>query len=559
MRWRVLVNSLERTGARDTFERFSIAIEEIGPIVTLALFLPSAVALAGLSGYAGYDLAVSASPGGTFTVLKYFLLGATILCLVGPILMPSAEQTSAVRLLLLPILARVLYAAQAFGTISDPWILLVLPVIFAFPLGLAAGGAFGTAAAALAAGLLLILVFMGLSILTTMIVHLIVRDRRRGELVALAFIVILPFIGLLPSLLDAQERRASRRGAPRGELSAEQHEGRGWLRSNGAARAFSLTPSQQFVAATRVAHSGGAAAVLASLATLAAWSAIVHGIALLTFGWLLASPGAVSRRRSGARSASGLWKLPGLSPGVSAVALAQVRLALRTPRGRSILISPLLVFVVFAFIMRRSLEGLEVAFVTLDSGLGLATFGAAVCLLSILPIAMNQFAVDRAGLTLALLAPLRDMELLAGKAVGNAAIAAVPALLCIAIALLLFPAGDPALWLSLPLGLAAAYLLTAPAAAALSAIFPRAVDLNSIGRGSNAHGAASLLGMLVLAVSAVPSAAIVMTATRLLERPMLAPVLLLIWCAVAFAISRLLFVPVAALFSRRRENLPLLA
>ena len=116
--------------------------------------------------------------------------------------------------------------------------------------------------------------------------------------------------------------------------------------------------------------------------------------------------------------------------------------------------------------------------ITLQSGLGLATFGSAVCLLAILPIAMNQFAIDGAGLTLALLSPLRDLELLAGKAIGNAIIAALPASICVAIALALFPAGNPALWLCLPLGLASVYLLVAPAAAGLSAAFPRAVDLN---------------------------------------------------------------------------------
>ena len=36
MRWRVLLNSLERTGARDTLERFSLAIEQLGPIVAVA-------------------------------------------------------------------------------------------------------------------------------------------------------------------------------------------------------------------------------------------------------------------------------------------------------------------------------------------------------------------------------------------------------------------------------------------------------------------------------------------------------------------------------------------
>ena len=32
MRWRALINSFERTNARDTIERFSLAIDRIGPI-----------------------------------------------------------------------------------------------------------------------------------------------------------------------------------------------------------------------------------------------------------------------------------------------------------------------------------------------------------------------------------------------------------------------------------------------------------------------------------------------------------------------------------------------
>ena len=37
----MLINSLERTGARDTIERFSIAIEELGPIMAAVLMIPS--------------------------------------------------------------------------------------------------------------------------------------------------------------------------------------------------------------------------------------------------------------------------------------------------------------------------------------------------------------------------------------------------------------------------------------------------------------------------------------------------------------------------------------
>ena len=122
-------------------------------------------------------------------------------------------------------------------------------------------------------------------------------------------------------------------------------------------------------------------------------------------------------------------------------------------------------------------------------------------------------------------------------------------------ALILFPAGDPARWLCVPLGLTATYLLVAPAAAALSAIFPRAVDMNSIGR-SNAHGTAGFLG--TLAASSRPahrSLLLVTIANTWLERPALAPVFLLVWLAIAATAGILLLNAAAALFERRRENL----
>ena len=549
MRWRLLVNSLERTGARDTLERFSIAVEQLTPIITIALFFPTAMVLAALGLYAGYGIGTIESGGFAFTVFRYLLLGATALSILGPIVLPSAEQTDAVRLLLLPIPTRALYVAQAAATISDPWVLLVLPMVALFPVGLALAGALGTAALAVLGGLALLLTFMGLSFLTTMVVYLIVRDRRRGELVTFVFIILLPFIGLLPSLLDAQQRRAGRRG----EAVTQHRMVPDWLRS-GAGAAYDLAPSQLLTSAAIDARDRRAGNAAEALVKLVITCGLVHSIGLLTFGFILGSPGSSNTRKSNSRSVARVVRIPGIPSAVSAVAFAQVHLALRTPRGRSIMFSPLLVFVVFAFIMRRSLDGVEFGFITLQSGLGLATFGAAVCLLAILPIAMNQFAIDGAGLTLSLLSPLRDVDLLIGKAVGNAIIAALPAALCVAIALALFPLGDPALWVSLPLGLTAVYLLVAPVAAILSAAFPRAVDLNSIGRGSNAHGAAGLLGMIAFVVFAVPPALLVMIATRF-DRSWLAPLLLLAWCAVAAVVSALLFRPVARFFAARKENL----
>jgi hypothetical protein len=284
----------------------------------------------------------------------------------------------------------------------------------------------------------------------------------------------------------------------------------------------------------------------------------MHALGMVAFRRVLDSPGTTGARRSAPMRAAWGMRLPGLSPGSSAVALAQLRLALRTPRGRSILLSPLAMFALFGVMMYRGSGRMDFGPFRFGNGLGLATFTSAMCLLSILPIAMNQFAVDKAGLTMALLSPLTDRELLAGKAAGNALISLPPTLVCIGAALLLFPGGSPALWLTLVLALISVYLIVAPLAAMCSASFPRSVDMNSIGRGSNAHGAAGLIGLMSFAGSAVPPVLLTLLAIEVLDRANLAPVLLAAWCVIAYGIGQLLFIPARRVFAARRENLAML-
>ncbi len=240
------------------------------------------------------------------------------------------------------------------------------------------------------------------------------------------------------------------------------------------------------------------------------------------------------------------------------MALTQLRLALRTPRGRSILISPLIMFAVFGAMMYRGSGAMELGAVQFQSGFSLASFASVICLLSLLPIAMNQFAVDRAGLTMTLLSPLTDAELLTGKAVGNALIVVAPCLFCVVASFVIFRGGEPALWITIPLGLTAMYLVVAPVAAIGSAVFPRVVDLNSIGRGSNAHGAAGLIGLFSFVLAGVPPVLLTLLALRFLDRPALAPALVGGWVVLAYAIGRILFIPARRIFNARRENLALL-
>jgi hypothetical protein len=426
-------------------------------------------------------------------------------------------------------------------------VLLAAAATAGLPLGLAAGGSVAAAATAAAAGLLLVAALVGVSLAVSNAMHLFVRDRRRGELLALVVVVVLPMIGLLPGLLGGGGHSARDQGAaPRAER-----------RTTGIERqAFALVPSELYVRTIRPAPGTAAASSAMALVALAGVGAALHLLAFGAFVRVLGSTATTGQKRA-AGGAARRWRIPGAARDTSAIAINQVRLALRTPRGRATVLSPLVVFAMFAAMTLRSGATADFAPLRLQSGLGLASFSSFVSLMAILPLAMNQFAIDRAGLTLTLLAPVATATLLRGKAIGNALVALIPAAICFIAAALLLPGGDPALWVCIPLTAVAAYLTAAPIAAILSAIFPRAVDLNSIGRGSNAHGAAGLLGMLAFVAAAAPPAVLALVVGRGLQRPSLAPLALVLWIVVSLGISLVLFRLAADIFDRRRENLGL--
>src|SRR6476659_9677059 len=130
MRWRALINAFERTGGRDTLERFSIAIDKIGPIVAAVLLVPSMIGVSALSAVGGYILA--AEPGYlpvAGVILRAFALALSGLAIVGPIFLPVMERTNPVRLMLLPIPRATLYVAQVSGALADPWTVIALPLV----------------------------------------------------------------------------------------------------------------------------------------------------------------------------------------------------------------------------------------------------------------------------------------------------------------------------------------------------------------------------------------------------------------------------------------------
>src|SRR6478736_6246528 len=98
MRWRMFINSLEKTGARDTVERFSIAIEKLGPIMAAVLMVPSALFIAAAGAASGLALSRGDQHSVFFEVARFFLLLIPLVAIVGPLLLPAADRTNPVRL-----------------------------------------------------------------------------------------------------------------------------------------------------------------------------------------------------------------------------------------------------------------------------------------------------------------------------------------------------------------------------------------------------------------------------------------------------------------------------
>jgi hypothetical protein len=121
---------------------------------------------------------------------------------------------------------------------------------------------------------------------------------------------------------------------------------------------------------------------------------------------------------------------------------------------------------------------------------------------------------------------------MAGAAALFGALAALPLI----VGLLVGASRPHAYWVVLVLGTVAAFLVIAPFAVILSAVFPKHVDLASIGQKSNAHAAAGFIGMMVVVAAAAPAAAAGVAGFRFLESASAAVGLTALWLIAALAL-----------------------
>src|SRR5579864_6164088 len=212
-RWRLLANSL-RGDRRDTIEQLSRIASLVVPGLLVVTGTGSVVTAALAGWIAGWRSATDLSSSvWILTIIRGLLIVVTAIVGFAPLIVGvhggAGRHT---RLMLLPIPRRVLHLVEVATTLLDPWMIFVLPGLVSYALGLAVGGYSRPepwvrhwvldGAAAVAAGLLLAFVLASLASLMTFLVGWIVRDRRRGELFVIVFVVALGCAAVVPAFLS---------------------------------------------------------------------------------------------------------------------------------------------------------------------------------------------------------------------------------------------------------------------------------------------------------------------------------------------------------------------
>jgi hypothetical protein len=572
LRWRLLANTLRAAERRDMIERVSRVTALVAPGLLAATSVSSVAAAIGFGAMAGWSVVLNPLQSGwVVPTIRVLLLLVTVFAVFIPLFVGMHGGAARLtRLLLLPIPRRTLLFVEVVSGLADPWLVFVLPGLVAFGGGMIAAGLAGSAAAPwdgvlegglallAAAGITMVLVSLGA--LVAFLVSWVVRDRRRSELFVVVLVLALTVVSLVPAALSV--RVAQPTALPATLARARSLPARPLRLLDRLPAWTTLLPSELYADAVTPRVGLGPAGAGASIWSEPGWLAlaglfgegiVLYGLSAAVHRRLLES--AEGARASRTRSVLPVVSptLPGMWPGTSAVAVAQARTALRSVRGRLVVLLPGPLVGMFAVLFQSLGAGDVIGPLVSQSHLLLAG-GIVLGLYAAQPFTMNQFGSDRAGLTLEFLAPIRDVDLIRGKAVGCGAIIGAGVLISLACVLLAAPVGSPLLWLATLAGGLATYLVLSPLAAWFSVWLPVAADLSKTGAGGNPHTLAMLAGMVFVALASTPAAVILASLP-----PSGAFLAMIAWLAIAWAATLPLLSLTARALKARRENLALVA
>jgi hypothetical protein len=283
---------------------------------------------------------------------------------------------------------------------------------------------------------------------------------------------------------------------------------------------------------------------LLALLGVGAVGAAVYGLSWVSYRRLLDSPESFSPRRRG-RADPSVWRIPGVSPAVSAVAQAQFRNVMRTVQGKMAMFFTPISVLFSGLVISRVGRPINLFG---EHGSGpygplFAYAGATFALLAPQRFLLNVFATDGAGLTLSLISPISEKELVVGKSVGMGIVSSIPMLIITIIVMLIAPAAPIALWAAVFVAAFSSYFVFAPTGALLSAVFPKAANMNRMSSGSQPNGIASLIGLAVTALACGPPAVVAAMTFLLTKSPWLVLVAVLGYACIAAFLSFVLPAP----------------
>jgi hypothetical protein len=550
MRWRTGRNAFRGQRSNDSFEKISRALTALAPIFMIVMLIPTMLAALAVAAIAGYQLVANPSSRWIHSLtIGRFILGAmSVMLLVAPMIRSGRGTGSEMtRLMLLPIRRAQLHLGEVAGGLGDPWLAVLVPALIAFGGGMAAAGNV-VAGVSTVLGALLFVVIMALAMsLGSFVIALVFRNRQRAEWFTIILITVLSISGLAVAQLDSIDL-SSRGPSDARSLSS--------LVTN-TPHAIEALPSELYISVARNSLDGETMVTAIQLIAMLLWVALLYLASRWTHSRLLETP----ESGGGGHRSAGLVRLPRPIPGVSApvaaIAWAQVRLALRSVRGKTgVFLNFVMVGLIYLVLVPKM--NLELP-PHVSMGMGVAVAGSLFTMLSLQPIIINAFAVDGAGLTLQFLSPLTPRQIANGKFIAGAMLFTLSATLCFVAGLVLAPSGSPLLWIATLIIIIAGYLLFAPVAILLSILLPKVCDLSKMGKDGNPQPIASLAATFATPLSFAPSALIAVFAIYGESPSWVSLLLAALWLGVVSIITLVSMRAIPKLLLRRQENLLLVA
>ena len=417
LKWRLLRNSLRSSKA---------VVNKIASLLGMVLALLFSLVLALVLGVVAY---VISQPGALSSILSrssardipvaattefvFFSIFGFLYLMWGtlPLSLGGSKQFDAGKLLLYPITLRKLFAVDFVSELTTLHSVIAVPAILAVAIG--AGLGTGNLPATLLAAVPIALFGVALSKwLSTIMGSLLRRKRARGETIVALVGAVAGFGGALagqiaPILFRHAESLRSLRWTPPGAA---------------ALLLISSSPDSGF---------GYAVGFL----TLSAYS-----VALIAGTYVIARRAALGlegRRKRKARSEAPAdaqtyagWKLPLLSPDLSAIVEKEWRYATRNAQMRMMAVMPLILIAIRLINSQRMESGLQRGpseaydFMTYGSGL-MATAGVLYVFLILAGLSCNAFAFEEGGMRTLILAPVARRTILLGKNIAMTVLAIV--------------------------------------------------------------------------------------------------------------------------------------